>query len=140
MHECSAMTPEREYCGTPMPDELPVAEDAYRQFKRVLFGDIVNDPRGVHEAWWEANGEFPDLALSQRLALAERAVHELLERGLVTLSRGGWDESPEPVPREEYEALLRDWKAWNVRPDMPVVWMLAKPQDEADLEAIFDSL
>jgi hypothetical protein len=46
---------------------------------------------------------------SERLAVAEQAVWELLHEGRGALIRAG-DE--EPAPPEEWEALLLDWETW----------------------------
>jgi hypothetical protein len=121
-------------------ENLPVAVDEYRRFKRLLYGDAVSDWVGVYEAWWTANAEFPDLSLSQRLHVAEKAVAELIEAGLIRLHRGTWDERPgEAIPREEYDAVLREWATWVIPPDTrSVIW--ASGDEPADWASTVASL
>lgn len=47
---------------------------------------------------------------SERLAVAEQAVWELLHDGSVTLIRAG---ETEPVPPEQWETLLLRWETWT---------------------------
>jgi hypothetical protein len=119
-------------------EDLPIAEDEYRRFKRLVYSDAMSDLTGVYEAWWEANGAFPELAISERLRLAEIAVAALIERRLVELYRGSWDERPgERIPREEYEAVLRKWTTWATHPDAPIIWIRA--DERADTESVLAS-
>jgi hypothetical protein len=46
---------------------------------------------------------------SERLAVAEQALWELLHQGRAALIRPG---GSEPAPSEEWEALLLDWRSW----------------------------
>jgi hypothetical protein len=46
---------------------------------------------------------------SERLAVAEQAIWELLHEGRIALIRAGGDER---VPPEEWEAVLLDWETW----------------------------
>jgi hypothetical protein len=46
--------------------------------------------------------------VSERLALVEQAVWELLQRGRVELIRGG-----EPIDRAELESILLSWDTWT---------------------------
>lgn len=87
---------------------------------------------GLWEAWWEANGRLPDRPLSQRLALAEDVVRDLLGAGLIKLYRGPWigDDFVE-VPPGEVEELLRRWSSWVTDQD-PLIWFLTT--DEGDRE------
>jgi hypothetical protein len=124
-----------------------VPDEEYRRFKRLLFGDAVSDWIGVYETWWTANGEFPTLSVSERLRLAEDAVRELIDAGLVDLYQGTWVDRPgEPVARDEYGTVLRQWSTWVIPPNdppeaSPVVWMGAdEPADAAAWKAILDSL
>lgn len=56
-----------------------------------------------------AGERYPRLRVSDRIALSERAVWELLHEGGLTLRRDG-----EPVAREEeWEPLLLSWEAWS---------------------------
>lgn len=76
---------------------------------------------GLYEAWWRANAMYPEAALSERLAVAERAVASLLNAGEIRLCRGTWQE-PAEVPSDETGAVLRDWKSWQV-PDGDEPWI-----------------
>jgi hypothetical protein len=122
--------------------DLPVSEDDYKRFKRLVYGDAVSDWLAVYEAWWTANAEFPTLVLSERLHLAELAVAELTEARLVELFRGTWKEQPgDPIPRDEYKAVLSEWSTWVLSPQEPsVVWCGGdEPPDAAAWQAIIDS-
>jgi hypothetical protein len=65
----------------------------------------------------ELTGErYPNARVSERLALCEQAVWELLHEGAVELTREG-----EAVAREEWQAVLLDWDAWS-GDELAVVW------------------
>ena len=51
---------------------------------------------------------YPQSRVSERLALAEQAVWELLHERAVQLARAG-----EPVGQEQWQATLFDWAAWS---------------------------
>jgi hypothetical protein len=130
-----------------MAREVPVPEEDYRRFKRRLFDDAVSDWTGVYEAWWTANAEFPDLAVSERLLIAEQAVRELVKDGHLDLYRGTWEGRPgDRVPREEYDATLREWATWTIpQEDQPsattVVWMGGdEPKSTEAWQSVLDSL
>jgi hypothetical protein len=77
----------------------PVAE-----FKHEL---AAGAPVSLGRLLERAGERFPEARVSERLALCERAVWELLHEGAVTLVRSG-----EPVDRMEWQATLLDWRAW----------------------------
>jgi hypothetical protein len=54
-----------------------------------------------------AGNTHPGTRISDRLALAERAVWELLHEGRLTLSG-----SDGPLEREQWESLLLRWESW----------------------------
>jgi hypothetical protein len=96
----------------------------YDDFKAEVLADQEADSQGVYEVWWAANGRYPDLSLSARLAIAESVVNELLRDGRISLVRGKWigpDHKREPIA--DSEAALRAWSTWVPQPDEPVVWM-----------------
>jgi hypothetical protein len=65
----------------------------------------------------ELTGErYPQARVSERLALCELAVWELLHEGAVELTRDGV-----PVAREEWQAALLDWDAWT-GDELAVAW------------------
>ncbi|MBV8944064.1 MAG: hypothetical protein JO286_06875 [Solirubrobacterales bacterium] len=51
---------------------------------------------------------YPQSRVSERLALAEQAVWELLHEGAVQLVRAG-----EPVARDDWQATLFSWETWS---------------------------
>ncbi len=56
----------------------------------------------------ELTGErYPQARVSERLALCEQAVWELLHEGAVRLVRGG-----APASRDEWQRILLRWEAW----------------------------
>jgi hypothetical protein len=64
----------------------------------------------VFQAWWIANGMYPDLPIGTRLSLAERAIRELLSEKLITLLE---DESPaNEIPAGQYDIVLKRWDTW----------------------------
>lgn len=73
-------------------------------------------PFQVHDVVAVASGAHPDWRASDRLALAEQAVWELLHLGSVTIisTAGG---RREEVARERWQELLLDWGTWA--PDGP---------------------
>ena len=71
----------------------------------------------LQELLAEADAWYPNRSLSERLALCERAVRELLFEGLVLIS--GSDDSvstadatEDLIPPIRYDEVLADWKAW----------------------------
>ena len=65
----------------------------------------------------ELTGEpYPHARVSERLALCEQAVWELLHEGAVELTRDG-----AAVAREEWQAALLDWDAWT-GDELAVAW------------------
>ena len=64
----------------------------------LLVGDVV-----------ELVGErYPQSRISERVALAEQAVWELLHEEAIQLIGSG-----EPVPRDEWQATLFSWETWS---------------------------
>jgi hypothetical protein len=55
-----------------------------------------------------ASERFPQARVSERLALCEQVVWELLHEGAVSLARAG-----EPLAREQWQATLLDASAWR---------------------------
>lgn len=69
---------------------------------------------------------FPDAALSERLARAQRAVRELLHADLVRLYQGSWaDGDQTEVPSHGAEAILREWRSWVATNEGPLTFFLA---------------
>jgi hypothetical protein len=95
-----------------VPDAI--SAERFGAYKRELLLDAFAYVNGVYEAWWLANRLFPELALSERLAIAERAIRELLVQGLIVLIRDENDPQGSEIPRSETEELLRHFDTWEV--------------------------
>lgn len=101
------------------------SSDEYERFRTEILGDIEDDALGVYEAWWTANTRFPTRSVSERLALAEALVGELIANGLVRLYRGRWigpSHERHEVSDGEVGAVLLAWATWVPQED-DVVWM-----------------
>jgi hypothetical protein len=92
-------------------------EPTFGEFKRELLFDANMDVTGVYEAWWRANSVFPHHPLSQRLAMAEQALRELLAEGLVILTED--TKGQRPIPRDRHDECLRSWDTWVVTEKRP---------------------
>ena len=116
--------------------------DPYSDLRCAVLIDASEDWTGLYEAWWEANGMFPDLSIGERLVLAERVVHDLVQAGLITLYRGVWDDklpsrderSLMPISREEISTVLRTYEVWVPTGSTPPVIFATTDQgaDEAN--------
>jgi len=91
--------------------EMP---DDYSAFKESVVLDVGPEGLEVFEVWWEATARYPAYTPSQRLAVAERVVAELLADGRVQLYRQvGTGAEVEPVSAQDVAAALNGWAAWN---------------------------
>jgi hypothetical protein len=102
-----------------------MSELSFEQYK-IEVSDMGSDElAGVYEAWWLANSLYPGRLLSERLAIAERAIRELLGEGLIKLYVGTVKvaTSEPPVAPEATGKLLKDWATWTI-PDGPTVFYL----------------
>jgi hypothetical protein len=88
--------------------------EGFGAFKRELVLDAFAYVNGVYEAWWKANKLFPDRALSERLAIAEQAIRELLAEGLIVLIRDEHDPAGSELPSSETEEVLKRFDTWDV--------------------------
>ena len=77
--------------------------------KAALLADATAGPVTLPEAVALVEQPAGRLA-SERLALAERAVWELLHEGRLTMLRG---DSEVPVAAEQWRSLLLSWQAWT---------------------------
>jgi hypothetical protein len=94
----------------------PEASGEVAAFKEVLGAQCATDRLAIHQVMWLANSRHPEWRVSDRLALAERAVWELLHEGrLVMLGRVAGEDGPEyPVAeRAEWEPALLAWATWS---------------------------
>jgi hypothetical protein len=85
------------------------SERSLGEFKRELPTDASTDTFGVYEAWWTANTWYPDRPLSERLAMSELAIRELLAAGPIMLVRNQSDPVHSQIAAEEHDETLRAW-------------------------------
>jgi hypothetical protein len=99
--------------------------DDLSAFKESVAQDAAQDPFGAYEVWWEANSRYPLLRASERLAIAERVVDELLAEGRVHLCRKPWISGDyERVSDDEIAATLTDWATWVPQDEpTPMIWL-----------------
>jgi hypothetical protein len=81
---------------------------AVGRFKRELLSRCQAGAMAAPDAVRLAGELHPDWRVSDRLALAERAMWELLHEGEVRMIREG-----APVGEQEWEGLLLSWKTWS---------------------------
>jgi hypothetical protein len=81
---------------------------ALAEFKRALLGSCTNAAVPLGRVVELAGERYPQARLSERIALCEQAVWELLHEGAVVLARGDV-----LVAREEWQGVLLGWKAWS---------------------------
>ncbi|MFZ0376368.1 MAG: hypothetical protein WAL38_00930 [Solirubrobacteraceae bacterium] len=81
----------------------PVAE-----LKRELVERSADGPIAFGAVVELAGERYPQSRLSERVALCEQAVWELLHEGAVELTRDG-----APVARERWQEVLLTWAAWR---------------------------
>jgi hypothetical protein len=97
----------------------------YEDFCRALLGLSAEAPVAVDQACRLANLWYPNWRVSDRLAVAERAVRDLLEQGLAALCHSPRPPEVEPsVPPGEVEALLLAWESW-VTGERPTIYLRA---------------
>ncbi len=90
--------------------------------------DVSGDIPPVFHIWWRANSLYPDVAASERLALAEQTIRQLLNDGLVVLIRNRtMDYEGDEVPPDEYDSVLRQWDTWCAPPEEGVVLYFNRP-------------
>lgn len=108
----------------------PAAPDALAAFKSVVQAQCEANRLAIHQVLWLANSRHPEWRVSERVALAERAVWELLHEGRLTLLKrvAGVAEPDYPAAdRSEWEPALLAWATWSDSADRR--WFLvAAPQ------------
>jgi hypothetical protein len=87
-------------------------EREFGEFKRELL--VAEDRIGVFEAWYLSNSWYPHRPISDRLAIAERAVRELLAEGLARLCEGSVEQDGDEIPRAQHDQVLRANETWIV--------------------------
>jgi hypothetical protein len=102
------------------------ADSGAAAFKEVLCAQCASSRLAVHQVMWLANSRHPEWRVSDRLALAERAVWELLHEGRLTMFRrvpGDPEPEYEVVDRSQWQPALLTWATWS-DPAEPL-WVLA---------------
>ena len=90
--------------------------DALGAFKEVVHAQCEANRMAIHQLLWLANSRHPDWRVSERVALAERALWELLHEGRVKmLRRLAGDDGPAYVETEqaEWATALLAWSSWS---------------------------
>jgi hypothetical protein len=101
-------------------------DDRYSAMRKEILVCAAEDLTGVWEAWFQANATFPELPISERVALAERALRDLYGDGLITFYRGTWAENDQQeIAGEDAAAALREYDAWVPPNNRPTVFFLA---------------
>ena len=105
-------------CRTSLPQyELShysvVPDPRVHSLIRKALMDANDDIPAVLHIWWAANSTYPELPLSERLALSEQVIRQILDDGLVVLiRRRRIDNEGEEVPPEQWDSLLKRWDTW----------------------------
>jgi hypothetical protein len=86
-------------------------DPALDRLRERVLGRLAAGPAALREVVPLADDLLPGHRASERLALAEIAVWELLHQQQVELVAGEGAED-DPVPAEEWQSTLLDWTAW----------------------------
>lgn len=92
------------------------ARDGVRELKQEIVARCAGSRLAVHEVALLAGERHPCWRVSDRLALAERSVWELLHEGRVRLLRrleGQPPEAVEVLARRDWEGTLLAWATWS---------------------------
>ncbi len=101
------------------------AGSAVAGFKDEVLTECGAGRIGIHQVLWLANARYPESRASERLALSEQSVWELLhERRLVMLRPGPMAGEGDPIPPGEWQAALLSWVTW-ADPTAPAVFLEA---------------
>ena len=109
------------------------AEERYRQYRWGILAQACDEaPIGVWEPYWSANNVLRDLPVEERLEWAERAMLELLGKGLIYFYGQPWsggDPSP-PLSSDGAAAVIRG-DTWRCIPLKEAeIWFEATPQGD----------
>jgi hypothetical protein len=89
-------------------------QTALESFKERVLAQCGSGRIGVHQVMWLANSEYPAVRASERLALAEQSIWELLYQGrLRMLTAAGTTVSP-----ADWERVVLNWDTW-AEPNAP---------------------
>jgi hypothetical protein len=101
--------------------EPPRAQaSALERFKEEVLEQCGAGRIGIHQVMWLASAEFPGSRASERLALAEQSVWELLHQHRLRMLIDG-----DPVPAEEWERIVLRWETWAGGPGAATVLLEA---------------
>ncbi len=92
------------------------APDILAAFKEVVHAQCEANRLAIHQVLWLANSRHPEWRVSERVALAERAVWELLHEGRVTMVRPvAGDDGPRHADAEkkQWGPALLAWASWS---------------------------
>jgi hypothetical protein len=78
------------------------------EFKRHVVAGCAGGPLALPRVVALAGARYPEARVSERVALGEQAVWELVHEGAVQLTRAG-----APVARDEWHRVLLSWDAWT---------------------------
>jgi hypothetical protein len=93
--------------------EAPAAAKA---FKDVVREQCESGRLAVHQVLWLANSRHPEWRVSERLALSEQAVWELLHEERLTLLKrvaGEGGNRYTEADRSEWQPALLTWRTWS---------------------------
>jgi hypothetical protein len=85
-------------------------------FKEVVQAQCASVRLAIHQVMWLANSRHPEWRVSDRLALAERAVWELLHEGRLTMLKRAPSEAERKyavADRSDWQAVLLAWGTWS---------------------------
>jgi hypothetical protein len=114
----------------PSPGARGVEASTLEAFKQEVLKQCAEGRIGVHQVLWLASDRFPGRRVSERLAVAEQAVWELLHQGLIQMLRPIPDrpaEQAEVVAGDEWQDLLLAWTTWANGPGPSVFLETARP-------------
>ncbi|MDQ6776827.1 MAG: hypothetical protein M3071_11580 [Actinomycetota bacterium] len=98
------------------PGGVPDASGEIVAFKDVVKAQCATDRLAIHQVMWLANSRHPEWRVSDRLALAERAVWELLHEGrliMVWRVAGAAGSEYPAAERSEWQPTLLAWATWS---------------------------
>lgn len=114
-----------------------VNEPSFRRLKwMILF--MAGEADSLGEILWQVDAWYPLRTLGERLTMADRAVRELVDRGLASLrfQADNGDLSQDDVPRSECDDILSRTSSWGLVPGEPPVSILTTQSGSELLDSI----
>ncbi len=100
------------------------------EFKREVLAQAAMGRIGLHQVVWLANARYPERRVSERMAVAEQAVWELLHERRLRMRAGAGADGEAPVAAQsEWQPTLFSWAAW-ADPRTPSVLLERMPEAE----------